>query len=203
MKTKGKFRFSAAHSNLTTLQTNTNAAQAVRSITLAQQLKRSSAAPTNHNNKFYKPETKKVIISERADFDEQFFMNKRHSSPQLPPPRPDSLVEPSPPIVQLPDTFDDALEDSDLSQQSVHGGDGSVTSELPPARPESPPARSESPPSPSVFHTAPTSSSPPASTLPTPAPMVEPAPSRPQHQRRPREEWLTEQWTVPLRYRQI
>jgi hypothetical protein len=50
MKTKGKFRFSAAHSNLTTLQTNTNAAQAVRSITLAQQLKRSSAAPTNHNN---------------------------------------------------------------------------------------------------------------------------------------------------------
>jgi hypothetical protein len=42
--------FSAAHSNLTTLQTNTNTAQAVRSITLAQQLKRSSAAPTNHNN---------------------------------------------------------------------------------------------------------------------------------------------------------
>jgi hypothetical protein len=71
-----------------------------------------------------------------------------------------------------------------------------VTSELPPARPESPP-------SPLVFHTAPTSSSPPASTPPTPAPMVEPAPSRPQCQRRPREEWLTEQWTVPLRYRQI
>jgi Reverse transcriptase (RNA-dependent DNA polymerase) len=36
MKTKGKFHFSAAHSNLTTLQTNTNAAQAVQSITLAQ-----------------------------------------------------------------------------------------------------------------------------------------------------------------------
>ena len=53
MKTKGNFRFSAAHSNLTTLQTNTNAAQAVRSITLAQQLKRSSAAPTNHNNIFW------------------------------------------------------------------------------------------------------------------------------------------------------
>jgi hypothetical protein len=50
MKTKGKFRFSAAHSNLTTLQTNINVAQAVRSITLAQQLKHSSAAPTNHNN---------------------------------------------------------------------------------------------------------------------------------------------------------
>jgi hypothetical protein len=33
--------------------------------------------------------------------------------------------------------------------------------------------------------------------------MVEPAPSRSQRQRRPREEWLTEQWTVPLRYRQI
>jgi hypothetical protein len=50
MKTKGKSRFSAAHSNLTTLQTNTNAAQVVQSITLAQKLKRSSAAPTNHNN---------------------------------------------------------------------------------------------------------------------------------------------------------
>jgi Reverse transcriptase (RNA-dependent DNA polymerase) len=137
-----------------------------------------------------------VIISERADFDEQFFMNKRHSLPQLPPPCPDSLVKPSPPIVQLPDTFDDALDDSDLSQQPVHGGDGSVRSELPFARPESPP-------SPSVFHTAATSSSPPASTPPTPAPMVEPAPSHPQRQRRPREEWLTEQWTVPLRYRQI
>jgi hypothetical protein len=90
--------------------------------------------------KFYNPESKKVVILERADFDEQFFMNKRHSLPQLPPPRSDSLVEPSPPIVQLPDTFDDALDDSDLSQQSVHGGDGSVTSELPPARPESPPS---------------------------------------------------------------
>jgi hypothetical protein len=56
MKTKGNFRFSAAHSNLTTLQTNTNAAQAVRSITLAQQLKRSSAAPTNHNNMYMGPE---------------------------------------------------------------------------------------------------------------------------------------------------
>jgi hypothetical protein len=52
MKTKGKIRFSATHSNLTMLQTNTNAAQAVWSITLAQQLKHSSAAPTNHNNKF-------------------------------------------------------------------------------------------------------------------------------------------------------
>jgi hypothetical protein len=50
MKTKGNFRFSAAHSNLTMLQTNTNAAQAVQSITLAQQLKCSSAAPPNHNN---------------------------------------------------------------------------------------------------------------------------------------------------------
>jgi hypothetical protein len=65
--------------------------------------------------KFYKPETKKVIISERADFDEQFFINKRHSLPQLPPPHPDSLVEPSPSIVQLPDTFNNALDDSNLS----------------------------------------------------------------------------------------
>jgi hypothetical protein len=33
--------------------------------------------------KFYNPETKKVIISERADFDEHFFIKKRHSSPQI------------------------------------------------------------------------------------------------------------------------
>jgi hypothetical protein len=32
IKTKGKFHFSAAHSNLTMLQTNTNASQVVQSI---------------------------------------------------------------------------------------------------------------------------------------------------------------------------
>jgi hypothetical protein len=53
MKTKVKICFSATLSNLTMLQTNTNMAQMVRSIVLAQQLKCSSAAPINHNNILY------------------------------------------------------------------------------------------------------------------------------------------------------
>jgi hypothetical protein len=50
MKTKVKICFSAAHSNLTMLQSNTNIAQMVWSIVLALQLKHSSATPINHNN---------------------------------------------------------------------------------------------------------------------------------------------------------
>jgi hypothetical protein len=60
--------------------------------------------------KFYCPESKKVIISERADFDEYFFINQRHSTPQIPPPHPQSLLEPSPPSICLLDVFDDAPE---------------------------------------------------------------------------------------------
>jgi hypothetical protein len=135
--------------------------------------------------KFYNPETKKVIISERADFNEQFFLNKRHSSPQLPPPHLNSLVEPSPPLTYLPDTIDDADDSHHPSQQPVPGGDGSVLSELPPPRPESPA-------SPSLFQTAPTLSSPTAS-APATAPVTDPVPSRPQRQRRSRDEWLSEQ----------
>jgi hypothetical protein len=73
--------------------------------------------------KFYSPRSKKVFISERADFDEHFFINQKHSTPQLPPPRPNSLLEPSPPSAHLPDTFMDALDDPGHSQQPVHGGD--------------------------------------------------------------------------------
>ena len=140
--------------------------------------------------------SKKVVISERADFDEHFFMNRKHSSPQLPPPRPDSLLEPSPPVVRLPDTLDDIPDDSHSSQQPVHGGDHSIVSEQPPARPACP----QSPPQ---FYTAPTSSSSVDSTPPSPTPVIDPAPSRPQCQRCPRDEWLSEQWTVPVRYKQI
>jgi hypothetical protein len=42
---------------------------------------------------FYNPITKKVIISERADFDERHFMLQPHSVPHLPPSRPDTLLE--------------------------------------------------------------------------------------------------------------
>ena len=78
--------------------------------------------------KFYSPRSKKVFISERADFDECFFINQKHSTPQLPPPCPNSLLEPSPPSANLPDTFMDALDDAGHSQQPVHGGDESTPS---------------------------------------------------------------------------
>jgi hypothetical protein len=92
--------------------------------------------------KFNNPETKKVMISERADFDEHFFLNKRHSLPSLPtPPRLDSLLESSPPIVPLPESLDDILDDnSHSSQLPVHGGDEPMHSEQPPVRPETPPS---------------------------------------------------------------
>ena len=44
--------------------------------------------------KFYNPVTKKVVISERADFNEGYFMLQRQSVPHLPPPCPDTLLEP-------------------------------------------------------------------------------------------------------------
>ena len=34
--------------------------------------------------KFYSPGRKKVVISERADFDEHYFMLQRHSESHLP-----------------------------------------------------------------------------------------------------------------------
>ena len=130
--------------------------------------------------KFYNPDTKKVLISERADFDERFFMLQRRSVPHLPSPRPESLLEaPSPPSVRLPETLDDSMDDlGDLqsSQLPVHGGGGSTASDLPPVRSQSP----QTPPSTYFSH-------PPSSPLPSkpitlsdtpPAPA---APSRPQH----------------------
>ena len=80
-----------------------------------------------------------MVISERADFDEHFFINQRHSTPHIPPPRPESLLEPSPPSIHLPDVFDDAPEDPTPSQLPVHGGDGPIASEQPPVRSQSPP----------------------------------------------------------------
>ena len=70
-----------------------------------------------------------MLISERADFNERFFMNQRHSVPQLRPPRPESLIEPSPPSIHLPDAFEDILDDPGRSQMPVHGGDVPLASE--------------------------------------------------------------------------
>ena len=75
-----------------------------------------------------------MVISERADFNECFFMNQRHSIPQIPPPHPESLLEPSPPSLHLPDMFDDTPEHPTSSQLPVHGGDGPIASEQPPIR---------------------------------------------------------------------
>ena len=146
--------------------------------------------------KFYSPGSKKVFISERADFDEHFFINQKHSTPQLPPPHPNSLLEPSPPSAHLPDTFMDALDDAGHSQQPVHGGDESTPS-------VQPSVHSQTPPSTPVFHTAPSSIPPSVSPFSSPSPVTPDAPSCPQCHRRPREEWVTEQWAVPQRYKQI
>ena len=106
--------------------------------------------------KFYCPESKKVIISEQADFDECFFINQRYSTPHIPPPHPESLLEPSTPSINLSDVFDDAPEYPSHSQLPVHGGDS-------PSASEQPPACSLTPSSPNIFHTAPGSASPPIS----------------------------------------
>jgi len=56
--------------------------------------------------KFYNPLTRQVLISERADFDERFFMHQRHSAPHLPPHCLETLLElPSPPV-HLPSMLD-------------------------------------------------------------------------------------------------
>ena len=72
--------------------------------------------------KFYNPVTKKVVISERADFDEHYFMLQRHSVPHLPPPRPDTLLETPLTSCTLPDIFDDVLDAPLVPQKPVHVG---------------------------------------------------------------------------------
>ena len=158
--------------------------------------------------KFYNPVSKKVLISEKADFDERFFLNKKNSTPQLPPARPDCLLDPSHIPVHLPENLEDNLGDTVSSQKPVHGGDVPACSELPSACPEdtsAAPSRPSTPPSPAQFHTAPPLSTPSISSSSSPAPspaQPPPAPTRPQRNRRPRAEWLPEQWTVPQHYRQ-
>ena len=152
--------------------------------------------------KFYHPLTKQVLISERADFDERFFMYQKHSAPQLPPTRPESLLESPTPPVHLPTTLDSVLDDCDdlaLSQQPVHGGDGSTVSDQSSVCHETPPSTYLLLPHPSA--------SPPALASPPTTPPIAPAPpappARPQCTRRPRSEWLAEQWAIPQHYRQI
>ena len=155
--------------------------------------------------KFYNPVTKKVVISERADFDERFFMYQKLSTPQISVPRLESLLETPSIPTHLPEMLDDPLDDSDGSQVPVHGGGGPIASDLPPVRPQSPPStpfHSFAPSihsSPSHPSTASLPSAPPSTEPPSPPPI---APTCPQRSRRPREEWMHEQWTVPLRYRQ-
>jgi hypothetical protein len=119
------------------------------------------------------------IISERADFDKCFFINQRHSTPQIPPPHPQSLLEPSSPSICLLDIVDDAPEYPSHSQLPVYGGDS-------PSASEQPPAHSLTPPSPNIFHTAPGSTSLPTSSSSSasdsaidPSSVIAPAPSCP------------------------
>src|SRR6266404_4258343 len=147
--------------------------------------------------KFYNPVTKKVIISERADFDERFFMLQKHSVPQLPPPHPESLIDPPPTVSLLPELLDDALDPPEDPQKSNHGGDWSTASDQPSVpfiSPLSPSTPSQSTPSTYI-------SFPPHTPSPAPAPTHPPPSTRPQRTRRPRDEWLRDQYVVPERYR--
>ena len=133
--------------------------------------------------KFYSPGRKKVMISERADFDERYFMLESHSEPHLPPPRPDTLFESPPTSTSLPDILDDLLDAPEAPKKPVHEGEGSTVSDLSSASPISPPGPSaplQTPPS--TYHSIPPSHnhsiSP--SPLPAPSPTPTPAPTRPQ-----------------------
>jgi hypothetical protein len=119
-----------------------------------------------------------MIILEQADFDEHFFIKRKYSSPQLPPPCLDSLLKPSPPIVPLPESLVKDSNELSRSQQPVHGVDGSMSSELPTALPETPASHS-------FFQTALTSS-PSISPSPSPSPSIEAPGPHPQHQHCPR-----------------
>jgi len=101
-------------------------------------------------------------------------MLQKWSAPQLPPPRPQSLLESSPPPSQLPALVDSILdEDDDLiaSQQTVHGGKLSTESDqssvyfhskAPPSTYLSLPAPSPSPALASPLSTPPLAPAPPA-----------------------------------------
>src|ERR1700733_3618656 len=161
--------------------------------------------------KFYNPVTKKVTISERADFDECYFMLQKHSVPHLPPPRPDTLLEMPLTTSSLPDMLDGDLDAPPVPQKPVHGGDGSTGSDLPSVPHISPPSAPVHPQTPlTTYHSLPPDpTSPvlpparPSSPLPAPArpsPPL-PAPSCPQRLRCPRDQWMPEQWGVPDRYK--
>ena len=118
--------------------------------------------------KFYSPGSKKVVISERADFDECYFTLQRHSEPHLPPPHPDTLLETPGMLTSLQDMLDDQVDAPEAAQKPVHGGDDSTSSYLPPVAPALPPspvARFQNPAS--TYH----------SLLPSPAFSPVPSPS--------------------------
>jgi hypothetical protein len=151
--------------------------------------------------KFYNPVTKKVIISERADFDERYFMLQRLSVPHLPPTHPDTLLEMPPVISLLPDLADDVLDTPFHLQKPVHGGDGSTASDLPSAPPMLPPDPSVHPHTPpSTYHSLPPDTPLPA-TPPARFHLPPPATPHPQRLRCPRNQWLPEQWAAPDRYK--
>src|SRR6201999_396489 len=75
-----------------------------------------------------------------------------------------------------------------------------------PARSDSHPAspfHSSLPPASLIFQTAPMSAPASPTSSPEPSRVALPPPTHPQRTRRPRDEWLPEQWAVPQRYKQI
>src|SRR6266403_2705790 len=135
-------------------------------------------------------------------------MLQRQSVPHLPPPRPESLIDPPPAISLLPELLEDALDPPEVPQKSNHGGDGSTSSDQPSVPFISPP--SPSTPSQSTASTyisfpphTPSPAPPPARSIAPPHAQIDPPSStRPQRIRRPRDEWLRDQYVIPERYRQ-
>jgi transposase InsO family protein len=156
--------------------------------------------------RFYNPVTKKVVISERADFDERFFMGRKDSTPSIIPPDPGSLLEsnPSSSSVYLPSipAPDNAGDHSDHFQAQDHGGDvhddDPVPAQCPDPVPPSTPQRERLHPAQSMH-----SPHPRHQISPSPLPDTPPiAQRRPQRTQRPRDEWLRDQYTIPHHYRQ-
>ncbi|GBE78927.1 predicted protein [Sparassis crispa] len=107
--------------------------------------------------KFYNPDTKKTIISERADFDERYFPGLK-CTPDIPPPP--SMSFPPADIIPLPVA---PVPGQDLGGDGAHVPNpipGPVASEADPPAPPAPPAPEHPvtppPPDPSEHHRVPT-----------------------------------------------
>ena len=151
--------------------------------------------------KFYNPVTKTAVISERADFDERYFLGRKDTQPSI---KPSSLLEnlPSSVSIPLPNLDSPSLtedDDRNLHMQD-YGGDGDEDNHSNPSPAQSPQQHPHSPPnSPPVMpNPLPTPRS--SRSIPNPEPLQIQTPPlalrRPIRTRRDPSEWVPEQWTI-------